>query len=112
MISFQDVFVDAIWILGLAGLLATLSYIIWYKNIRKWTWGHTFGLPRALVPLCLSLECFCIGLALNGITSLQQAPWWETAAWSLLAVLFAIQVLIYGIAGVRRGWDTPMEGKN
>ena len=55
------------------------------------------------------LELFAIGLAINGISAIQPAPWWETIAWSILALLFAVQTVIYGIAGLRYGWDTPLE---
>jgi hypothetical protein len=41
-----------------------------------------------------------------------QAPWWETVAWSALAVLFTVQTVAYGIAGARNGWDTPLEERD
>ena len=108
----QEVLIDALWILGLACLLATLSYMSWYRNVRGWKWTYAFSLPRVLVPICLSLELFCIGLAINGLTSYWPAPWWESLAWTLLALLFAIQTVVYGVAGIRYGWDTPVEGRS
>jgi hypothetical protein len=65
-----------------------------------------------LIPLSVSLELFAIGLAINGATALQPAPWWETIAWSLLALLFAFQTVMYGLAGMRHGWDTPLEERD
>src|SRR4051812_4330524 len=109
MIRWQDVLAGALWILGLAGLFATLSYMSWVRSRRLWGWRYVFSLPRMLIPFCLSLEVFCMGLAINGALAYQPAPWWEIAAWSGLALVFALQTVIYGWAGVRRGWDTPIE---
>ena len=107
----KETLVDSIWILGLACLLATFSYMSWLRSVRNWRWGYAVSLPRLLVPFCLSVELLCIGLAINGLTSYWPAPWWETAAWTVLAILFAIQTAVYGIAGIRYGWDTPVEGR-
>ncbi|MFN8487286.1 MAG: hypothetical protein U0350_06810 [Caldilineaceae bacterium] len=109
MLRVQDVVTDALWIVGLAGLLATFSYMSWYRSRQGWSWRYLFSLPRLLVPFCVSLELFCIGLAVNGAVAYQPAPWWETAAWSILAVIFALQTVIYGWVGIRRGWDTPID---
>jgi len=111
MYGLEDVLVDVIWILGLSGVLATISYVSWYKSHKGWKWGYAFSVPRSLIPLCLSLEIFCIGMALNGLLPQQSVPIWESAAWSILALLFVIQIIIYGLAGRRNGWDTSMEGK-
>ncbi|MCB9161732.1 MAG: hypothetical protein R2851_10945 [Caldilineaceae bacterium] len=51
-------------------------------------------------------------MAVQGLTAYQRAPWWETLAWTALAVLFAVQTVVYGVAGMRFGWDTPVEGRN
>jgi len=111
MVGLEDVLVDVIWILGLSGLLATISYVSWYRDSKRWNWRYTFSIPRTLIPLCLSLEIFCIGMALNGLLPKPSVPLWESIAWSLLALLFVIQIIIYGLAGRRNGWDTSMEGK-
>jgi len=111
MISWQTILSDALWVLGLAGALATLSYMSWYRSVVGWSWGKAFSTPRTLAPLSLSMELFSIGLAMNGFTAYQRAPWWETAAWSIMVVLFAVQTVMYGIAGARYGWDTPVEGR-
>ncbi|NJN83492.1 MAG: hypothetical protein HC802_15225 [Caldilineaceae bacterium] len=112
MFDLFDVLIDALWVLGLAGLLATFSYMSWYRGLQGWSWGYALSVPRMLFPLCLSLTIFCVGLALNGVTSFQPAPWWETTAWSILALLFAVQTVIYGVAGLRHGWDTPLEKRD
>lgn len=112
MFSLQEIFIDALWIIGLAGVLATLSYMNWWRSYNRWTWRWLFSLPRMLIPLCVSMEFFCIGVAVKGLLAVPRAPWWETVAWSALAVLFAIQTVVYGIAGVRYGWDTPLEERD
>jgi len=111
MIAWQTVFIDALWVLGLAGALATLSYISWYRSVVHWSWARAFSAPRALTPLTVSMELFSIGMAMNGLVAYRPAPWWETAAWSILAILFAVQTVIYGMAGMRYGWNTPLEGR-
>ncbi len=112
MFSLQEILIDALWILGIAGVLATLSYMSWYRSVQSLSWRHVFSLPRALIPLCVSMEIFCIGIAVNGVLAVQPAPWWETAAWSILALLFAVQTIAYGVAGTRNGWDTPLEERD
>lgn len=112
MFSLQQILVDALWVLGLAGLLATFSYMAWYRTRHGWSWRYLFSLPRLLVPVSVSLEFFCIGMGVSGLLAFESPPWWETAAWTLLAILFAIQTVVYGLAGRRRGWDTPVEERN
>ncbi len=108
MITLRTVLIDALWVLGLAGLLATFSYMSWVRTVQPQPWRRLYNLPRMLVPLCVSVELFCIGLALNGVLAYQPAPQWETIAWSLLALLFAAQTILYGWAGMRHGWDRPL----
>lgn len=112
MFTLQNLLVNALWVLGLAGVLATFSYMSWYRGTRGLPWKTVFSLPRMLIPLSVSLELFSIGLAMSGVTAPLPAPWWETVAWSILALLFAVQTVGYGLAGLRHGWDTPLEGRN
>lgn len=105
----QQLLVDVLWVLGLAGALATFSYMSWYRSLRGWRWVHTLLLPRSLAPLCGSLALFALGMALNAALADQPPPWWQTTAWSILALLFAVQFVIYTNAGRRNGWDTPIE---
>lgn len=112
MFSLEEIFIDALWIIGIAGVLATLSYMGWYRSANGLTWRRLFSLPRILIPLCVSMEIFCIGIAVNGVLAQPPAPWWETVAWSALVVLFAVQTVAYGIAGARNGWDTPLEERD
>lgn len=112
MFTLSNLLVNLLWVLGLAGILATFGYMSWYRGVRGWRWKTVFSLPRMLIPLSVSLELFSIGLAVGGVISPVPAPWWETAAWSILALLFAIQTVGYGLAGLRHGWDTPLEERD
>jgi hypothetical protein len=112
MVTVQSLLINGLWVVGLAGALATFSYMAWHRNVHGWSWQRVFGLPRMLIPLSVSLELFSIGLAISGISAIQPAPWWETTAWSILALVFAVQTVIYGVAGLRYGWDTPLEARN
>lgn len=109
MFTPQSLFIDALWVLGLAGVLATISYMSWYRSLRRWSWRYTLALPRLLSPLSLSLALFCGGLALNGATN-QSSSWWQTAAWSILTILFLVQWGSATQAGRQKGWDTPIGG--
>ena len=113
-LTVQTFLTNALWIIGLASILATFSYMSWYRSAHGWGWKKVFSLPRMLIPLSVSLELFSIGLAINGLMAFQRAHWLETAAWSALALVFAVQTVVYGLAGFRYGWDTPLEerGKN
>ena len=63
------------------------------------------------MPLSLSLTIFSLGVGLSGATAYQPAPWWETAVWGAMTVIFAWQTLLYTQVGRRQGWDQPMEAK-
>jgi len=109
MITLPSLLFDSLWVLGLAGALATMSYMSWYRNEHGWKWARTLSVARTLAPLCISFVLFCGGMALSGATSAWPAPWWQTVAWSLLTLLFAIQAIQYVLLGQRTSWDTPIE---
>ncbi len=110
--NWQAIVIDFLWILGLAGLLATISFALWYRSASGTRMSQLIRTPRFLVPLCLSLEFFSIGMAAAGLVAFRPAPWWETIAWSIFVLLFGIQTILYGVAGNRYGWGTPVEGRN
>ena len=109
MFTLTDVLIDALWIVGLAGVFATFSYIDYYRHLRHWRWREAWQRPCLLTPLSLSLTIFSLGLALNGATAYQPAPWWETAIWAAMTLLFAWQTALYGLAGRKNGWDIPVD---
>lgn len=112
MISLTDVLIDALWVLGLAGVFATFSYMDYYRRLLGWRWRDAWSRPRLLAPLSLSLFVFSVGVGLNGATAFQPDPWWQTALWAVMGVLFAWQTVIYWMAGRRRGWDRPLEDES
>lgn len=111
MISTASLLSNTLWVLGLAGVLATFSYMNWLRGAQQWSWTYTFSTPLFLTPLSLSLFVFSGGMASAGWFSLSTAPWWQLIAWSVLAVLFGVQAAIYMRAGLKSGWDAPIEEK-
>lgn len=111
MISIQSLVSDALWVMGLAGALATFSYMNWMRGVRRWTWSHMLSTPMLLAPLSLSMCLFSGGMALAGLFSTWPSPWWQIIAWSVLAALFGVQAVLYARTGRRMGWDAPIEGK-
>jgi hypothetical protein len=95
-------------IVGLAGLLATFSYGSWWCGLHGWHWSTLVTLPRLLSPFCLSFALFCSGMALGAIAA-PTLSWWQLAAWSVLAVVFAAFAASLWLRGKRNGWDTPIE---
>jgi hypothetical protein len=108
MLTIPDVFSAGLWILGLAGVLATISYHFWYGSLGARRWGEMVTLPRFLSPFCISFALFCTGMALGAITN-RTPSWWQLAAWSILAFIFAVFAARMTLAGRRSGWDTPIE---
>lgn len=111
MISMQTIVSSTFWVLGLAGLLATVSYGNWVRSGRQWTWARTLQTPLLLAPLAISLFFFSGGMALSMFFAAVPAPWWQMIAWSILAGLFGVQAVMYTRAGNRHGWETPIEGQ-
>jgi hypothetical protein len=56
MFSLEEIFIDALWIIGIAGVLATLSYMGWYRSAKRLTWRRLFSLPRMLKFSVLALR--------------------------------------------------------
>lgn len=111
MFAQQDILIDALWIIGLAGVLVTAIVAVAYGNAQRQRLGQVFSQPAVLLPLCFSLTVFCSSLAFRGYRADQPAPLWETVAWGLLSLLFLSQSVFYGLSGRKRGWTTPVEGE-
>ena len=108
MLALPNLLSTGLWLLGLAGVLATLSYADWARSLHRRRW-RSMLLPRFLSPFCLASTLFCGGVVLAAITN--PAPsWWQIAAWSILAVFFAFYAMTITLAGRRNGWDTPIQG--
>ncbi len=83
-IDWFGVLSNALWILGLAVALATVSYVDWRRRLSQPqpSLRRALGQPAFQAAWSLGMLLFCAGLALSG------GPWWQTAAWAALAVAF------------------------
>lgn len=90
MIDWYGVFRNALWIAGLAVILAAVSYGDWRRALHspKESIRHALGRPAFLAAFSIGMVLFCAGLALSF------TMWWEIAAWVLLGLLFAWQAVV------------------
>lgn len=99
MIDWSGLASNALWILGCAIGLATLSYASWQASV----YGEKFTARLKQVPIQISLNIagllFSAGLAATSDATL------ETILWIGLAVAFAVQVILLEITR-RRGGQT------
>jgi len=88
MIDFRSVAANALWILGLALILAALSWARWIavrENVRFRVALRYPGVARALDG---GLMLFCAGLAATARIG------WERVLWGVLAVGFLVIALM------------------
>ena len=93
MIAVWGAAANSLWILGLAVLLAVLSWTRWAASTEKARFRVVWGRPRVQQVLDLGLVLFCIGLAATTRT------WWERVLWGLLAAAFVVQAWLAGRKG-------------
>jgi hypothetical protein len=98
MIDIWGVAANSLWILGLAVLLATLSWSHWTASVEKVRFRLVLSRPGIQRALDLGLFLFCAGLAATG------RAWWERILWGLLAAVFAVQACL-----VKRGVERAGE---
>ncbi len=84
MIDWLGVLTNGLWIAGLAGMLATVSYYV-YEASRQGKLRAAFGSPSFVFYFSVSTAVFCVGVAASG------GELWERIAWAILSVLFAWQ---------------------
>lgn len=115
MSAIQSLVVNSVWVVGLAGLLATISYIDWYRTVQKWTFREAFIRPVALFPLNASLACFCGGLLLSELfftpITFETVRWgiiWKPLLWAIFTVYFIYHAVQAAQYGRRDGWDKPI----
>ncbi len=75
----------ALWILGLALLLATLSGSYWMAQVERLRWGEALSRPGVRRALGTGLALFCAGLAATGDRL------WSRVLWGALALLWMVQ---------------------
>lgn len=90
MIDVWGVVANSFWILGLAVILAALSWTSWAASVDKVRFRAAAARPGVQRALNVGLCLFCVGLAATG------RRWWEWALWGLLAAAFAAQAWLAG----------------
>lgn len=86
MIDLWGVISNAFWILGLAVILATVSWANWKAMIALDRLHFSLAKPHIGLSMETGGLLFCVGLA----TSAHR--WWEQSLWALLAVAFLVQI--------------------
>jgi hypothetical protein len=93
MIGWTHLLFTALWTLGLAALLATLSLAHWLASQSQETLRRTLMEPR--FRLAIAAEFLLI--ALGSLLSVE--PWWHKIAWAGVLALAAWEVIV-----ARRDW--------
>ena len=85
MIDWFGVFHNALWIVGLAVVLAALSYADWRRRLAtpRRSFRQALAEPGFQATASLGFALFCAGLALGS------TQWWQIAAWVALGLVFA-----------------------
>ena len=84
-IDWLNVFFNAIWIVGLAIILAAFSYNDWLAHVNGVKLRQQLGTPAFQTPLTLGLMMVSASLALLADV------WWHRLLWWAFVVLFALQ---------------------
>jgi hypothetical protein len=102
MIDWWGVFVNLMWIAGLAICLAALSMASYRARVTQVRIGQLLAEPKTLCALSGGMMLFCLGLLLS------QTALWQRIVFGLLSALFASQTALYW-RQVRRS-DRPGHG--
>jgi len=102
MIDIWQVASNSLWILGLAVVLATLSWAYWAAQTAGERLRAVLGRPRVQRFVNLGLCLFCAGLAATA------HAWWERGLWALLSAAWLVQACLIARKGKGReqGGDT------
>ena len=101
MIDWNGACIAALWIAGLAVLLATLSHARWLSGAQGLRLGAVLSTPDFSLACDLGLALFSLGLCLSA------RPLWQRVAWGLLAVLYAALALSETRKPRRAPLETP-----
>ena len=85
MIDIWGILANGLWILGLAVLLAALSWAHWAASTGRVRFRAVLCWPWLRRVVSLGLVLFCLGLMMTGRT------WWERALWVALTVAWMAQ---------------------
>lgn len=81
MLEWHPVFYSFLWILGLAGLLATISFVQWQAEQAGRAWLPALTQPRVRLLISAGFGLVGLGQALSAPTR------WLTGGWGLLLLL-------------------------
>lgn len=85
MIDVWGVAANALWVLGLAVVLAALSWAHWVAQEEGVRLRRVLSRRGLRWPLDVGLLLFCAGLAATS------RRWWERALWGVLALAWGVQ---------------------
>ncbi len=85
MIDWVLVGFNALWILGLGLVVASLSFTNCLASQQKRRFRQALEMPACRIVIDLGLVFFCLGWA-GGVSST-----WERFVWTVLALMFALQ---------------------
>jgi hypothetical protein len=85
LIDWRLVGFSALWILGLAVVLAALSYADYAAGQGRLRLRAVLARPHQQMAINAGLALFCLGLLGSA------RAWWESALWAVLAAAFAWQ---------------------
>ena len=105
MIDWYSVAANSLWILGLAVLLATLSYSDWKRSVEKRSLRSVLGEFTPSLCINFGLFLFCSGLLATSTT------WWETAGWGIALLLVIGQVVADVIEQRKKEAGVEVEGE-
>ncbi|MGQ9555898.1 MAG: hypothetical protein ACUVWR_17495 [Anaerolineae bacterium] len=83
MIDWLSLAFSALWILGLALVLATLSFANYQARQAGIRLRQALSTPSFSLPISLGLLLFCLGMSYG------TQPLWQRLLWLLLAAAFA-----------------------
>ena len=87
MIDWFSLAANSLWIVGLAVLLATLSYSDWKKSVENSSLRAVLGEFMPALSINVGLLLFCLGLLATS------AMWWERAGWGVALLLVVGQIV-------------------
>lgn len=84
MIDIWGVVANGPWVVGLAVLLATLSWAHWAAGVEDVRFRETLGRTEVRRIMDVGLALFCAGLAATSDV------WWRQVLWGLLAAAWVV----------------------
>ena len=105
MVTVLGVLCNSLWILGLAGVLATFSYTNWRRQqpnlsaadgkTTDTSWKTAMQSAEFGKPVSLSMFVTSVGIGASGWQATPPQPLWQTLLWFVLALFFVAQFFAY-----------------